>query len=89
MSGGLYLTSANRYLPLAYEIGREIVVYQNPSDCLTKIRSLLADPKRSEEIRAAGLQRARACHTWQHRIEQMIDGLCSLAPDPFPNAFFD
>lgn len=80
MSGGLYLTSANRYLPLVYEIGREIVTYDDPVDCLAQVRKLLADSARSEAIRKAGLERARSCHTWQHRIQQAIDGFCGLPP---------
>jgi glycosyltransferase involved in cell wall biosynthesis len=88
MSGGLYLTSANRYLAHVYDIGREILTYESPADCLTQIRRLLADPDRAETIRAAGLARARAYHTWQHRIQQMIDGFCGLGPNPFSNLDF-
>jgi hypothetical protein len=88
MSGGLYLTSANRYLPHVYDIGREIVTYENQAGCLSRIRELLADPEGAEAIRAAGHARARACHTWQHRVQQMIDGFRGLAPDPFPETAF-
>lgn len=75
MCGCVYLTSANRYVEQVYDVGREILVYRDPADCLRIIRELLADPTRCEAIRTAARRRALASHTWRHRIEYLLAGL--------------
>ena len=71
-SGGLYLTQDNPDLQLVYNVGQEIVTYNNERDCAAKIRQLLADPQHAQQIRIAGHRRALAQHTWQHRFEQIF-----------------
>ena len=72
MSGGLYLTQDNPELALVYDVGDEIVTYSDERDCARKIRSLLMDHKRAQEIRTAGRKRAIADHTWTKRFEQVF-----------------
>ena len=67
MSGGLYLTQHNPELELVYEIGKEIVTYQDVEDCARQIRSLLADEIRAAAIRRAGRERALRDHTYEAR----------------------
>ncbi|NPU83477.1 MAG: glycosyltransferase [Syntrophaceae bacterium] len=72
MSGGLYLTEDHPELARAYDIGREIVTWQNPDDLAAKIRHLLTHPDEAEEIRRRGFERARREHTWERRLETVF-----------------
>jgi spore maturation protein CgeB len=67
MSGGLYLTQHNPELEAVYDVGREILVYRDESDCAETIRALLADPAMAHDIRTRGLARARRDHTYAAR----------------------
>jgi spore maturation protein CgeB len=79
MSGGLYLTEHHDELIPFYEIGREIVTYNDFNELLEKIRWLLSDPEKAEAIRRAGRARALREHTWEMRFEQVFRLLGSLA----------
>jgi len=70
LSGGLYLTQNNPELGLVYEVGREIVVYDDVDDCAARIRRLLEHPDEAAAIRAAGRARALRDHTWEKRFEE-------------------
>lgn len=72
MSGGLYLTQDNPELSLAYDVGKEIVTYQNEKDCNEKIKWLLANPDEADKIREAGRKRALKDHTWERRFEEIF-----------------
>jgi len=72
MSGGLYLTTANPELAHCYDLEKEIVCYDNEEDAACRIRWLLANPERAEEIRCAGHARALKDHTWNVRFEKVF-----------------
>jgi len=72
MSGGLYLTQNNHELELVYDVGNEIVTYNNEKDCAERIRWLLANPDKAQQIRTAGRKRVLAEHTWINRFEQIF-----------------
>ena len=72
MSGGLYLTSYNPELSSCYEVGKEILCYNDKKDCLEKIRDLLSHPEKAEAIRQAGRVRATNEHTWEKRFEKIF-----------------
>lgn len=67
MSGGLYLTQHNPDLERVFDIGREIITYNDETDCAAKVRMLLADPDRAAAIRAAGRARCIHDHTYEAR----------------------
>lgn len=73
MSGSLYLTSDNPDLAEHYDIGSEIAVYRNPSDCVAKLRYYLQNDAERERIAAAGRMRAVRDHTWDARISKIFD----------------
>src|SRR6185503_12002764 len=68
MSGALYLTEDQPELAEYFAIGSEVLTYTDREDLVDKARYYLAHPEQSECIRRAGLLRARAEHTWQHRF---------------------
>jgi len=73
MSGGLYLTEYHAELERAYDLQNEIVTYTDFDDLLAKIRYLLSNPEKAEEIRKKGYQRARNEHTWERRFEKIFN----------------
>lgn len=73
MSGSLYLTTPNPDLAELYDIGREIVVYDDLADCIAKIKYYLGHDTERERIAAAGRIRAIRDHTWDARISRIFD----------------
>jgi hypothetical protein len=67
MSGGLYLTQSNPELLLVYDVGREVLAYEDDADCARTILGLLADPERAALIRHAGRERALREHSYWER----------------------
>jgi len=80
MCGAVYLTSHNPDLKRVYEIGREVVTYRDRRDCLEKVRELLADSSRCENIRRAARLRCEREHTWERRFEDLFDVMGILVP---------
>jgi hypothetical protein len=81
MSGGFYVTQYNPELEEFYDIGREIVCYESPDDLVDKIRYYLEHPQEIEEIRRAGLRRARQEHTWVERFRQAFSAMGIPVPE--------
>jgi spore maturation protein CgeB len=75
MSGALYLTEDQPELAEYFDPGAEVLTYTDRDDLLDKARYYLAHPEQSERIRHAGLLRARATHTWQHRFGELFAAL--------------
>jgi spore maturation protein CgeB len=73
MCGALYLTQANPELAQCFEIGKEIVVYDDERDCAAKIRWLLESPEEADRIRRAGRARALRDHTWDRRFTEAFE----------------
>lgn len=72
MSGGLYLTEYHPELERFYDIGSEIVTYRDFDDLVGKIRFLLSNPEKADEIRRKGWQRARRDHSWEMRFQKIF-----------------
>jgi spore maturation protein CgeB len=70
MSGGLYMVEYMEELAEFFEIGKEIVCYDNREDLADKIRYYLVHESEREAIRWAGYRRCRRDHTWQRRFEE-------------------
>jgi len=73
MSGGLYLTEYHPELEKFYELGKEIVTYNNFDELVKKIQYLLSNPKEGKMIRNKGRQRALNEHTWEMRFEKIFN----------------
>jgi len=82
--GALVLTdTVANGLDELFEIGREIVVYQDDMDLLEKIAYYLAHEEEREAIARAGQARTLREHTYVHRMERLIHLVSSshlLAP---------
>lgn len=66
--GPLYLTEKNDKIGTFYKIGEEIVLYQDWSDLLQKIRYYLSHDTEREAIAQKGRARALKEHTWEKRF---------------------
>jgi len=72
MSGGLYLTQDNPELTSVFDVGREILTYQDEADCARIISELLKYPNRAEAIRRAGRKRCLREHSWEKRFQTVF-----------------
>lgn len=72
MCGAVYLTCEQPDLHRVYEVGNEVVSYRSKEDCLAKIRYLLSDPERCDQIRRAARHRCYRDHTWEGRFQNLF-----------------
>jgi spore maturation protein CgeB len=72
MSGGLYLTEYHPELDKFYDLDSEIVTYKDFDDLVERIRFLLSNPERADEIRRKGFERACREHSWEMRFEKIF-----------------
>jgi spore maturation protein CgeB len=72
MSGGLYLTQDNPELSLVYDVGNEIMIFEDELDCAEKIIWLLAHPDEADKIRQAGEKKALGYHHWKNRFDDVF-----------------
>jgi hypothetical protein len=68
MSGGFYMVEYMEELEEFFDIGREIVCYENRDDLADKIKYYLAHDGEREEIRLRGYERCLRDHTWHKRF---------------------
>ena len=69
MSGGFYMVEYMEELEEFYEIGKEVVCYNDREDLADKIKYYLSHDREREAVRQAGYRRCLRDHTWQKRFE--------------------
>jgi len=72
MSGGFYMVEYMEELKEFFEVGKELVCYQDKNDLAEKIRYYLRHDSEREKIRQAGYRRATCEHTWQKRFRKVF-----------------
>lgn len=70
--GGFLLTDRLPELPEFFELGQEVVCYEDVSDLRNKIKYYLNNAEEREEIAKRGQQKAQKEHTYVHRMEELI-----------------
>ena len=78
MSGSFYLTHANPDLYELYNIGDEIAVYNDISDCVKKAKYYCNHDNERERIAWNGRIRAFKDHTWEIRFKKIINTVLNL-----------
>ena len=68
MSGGFYMVKYMEELEQFYEIGKEIVCYEDDNDLVEKIRFYLKHDHERKAIAKAGRERCLRDHTWKKRF---------------------
>lgn len=61
-----------------FEPEREVLTFSGPHELVEKVRLLLADEALRHRLARAGLTRAWAEHTYQHRVNQIFDSVPAL-----------
>ncbi len=70
--GGFPLTENKKDLSLYFDVGKEIVAYDNADDLKKKIRYYLDHPDERAEIARRGRERVLREHTYKHRMQKML-----------------
>lgn len=73
--GGFQLTDYLPTLETHFAIGREIACYSNVDEAIQLCRFYLENDKLREEIRLAGMKKARENHTYEHRLQEIFSKL--------------
>jgi hypothetical protein len=69
--GALLATDAGINLRTLFEVGTEVVTYDDVDDLAAQLHTLLADDERRTAIARAGQRRTLAEHTYAHRIREL------------------
>jgi radical SAM superfamily enzyme YgiQ (UPF0313 family)/ubiquinone/menaquinone biosynthesis C-methylase UbiE len=68
--GALLITDYKDNLGELFEIGKEVVAYHTPEECIELVRYYLAHPEEAEKIARAGQARTLRDHVYLKRMEQ-------------------
>jgi spore maturation protein CgeB len=71
------IVDASRNVGDFFEVGKEITIYKNENDLVEKIKYFLSHEKERLKIAASAYQKVIDNHTYQHRLQQIIDCLSS------------
>lgn len=71
--GSLLVTDFKSNLNELFEVGKEVVAYENAEDCIEKIRYYLDHESERAAIAASGQQRTLKEHTYFHRMQQLLE----------------
>ena len=58
-----------------FEPEREIAVYKDPEEMIQKAKEILGDSDRAQSMARKARERALSEHTYQHRVQTMLDGI--------------
>jgi glycosyltransferase involved in cell wall biosynthesis len=72
-SGVACLCGKRTGMDAMFEVGREILAFDSPSDAGRRVRELLGDESARRELAEAGRARTLVSHTWARRAGQMLD----------------
>lgn len=71
--GAMLITDFKENLRELFEIGREVVGYRTPEECLEQIRHFLDNDQERDAIGLAGQKRTLREHTYYQRMEALVD----------------
>lgn len=70
--GALLVTDWKENLAEYYDLGTEIVAYRTAEECIERVQYYLKHPAERDTIAAAGQRRTLRCHTWVHRMQELV-----------------
>lgn len=73
MSGAFYMIERSDEIAEFFEVGKEVVCYDDADDLTDKCRYYLTHEAEREAIRKAGHERAMRDHTWQRRLHEAFE----------------
>ena len=80
-TGSFVLTDWREQMDQLFE-PHEIVCYHEPDEAPELARHYLAHPAERRRITQAARQRVLACHTWQHRLQTMLERMREVYGTP-------
>ena len=70
--GVAQVVDARADMPLHFEDGREVLVFENPGQIRGQVKRLLQDDAYRERVASAARQRALSSHTYMHRLTALL-----------------
>lgn len=80
-AGGFVLTDWREQMAQLFE-PQEMACYHEADEAPDMVRHYLAHPQERRRILTAARQRVLACHTWQHRLQTLLDCMRSIYGTP-------
>ncbi|KPA13127.1 glycosyl transferase [Candidatus Magnetomorum sp. HK-1] len=71
--GALLITDYKDNLNEIFEVGKEVVAYRSPEECVDLIDYYMKHPKEAEQIARAGQERTLQDHTYTERMNQISE----------------
>ena len=71
--GGFLIAEYSDELADLFELGHDLESYKTIEELEDKVRYYLDEPEKRLDIARNGLAKVRACHTFDHRVRQIID----------------
>lgn len=71
--GALLLTETTPDNARCFQVGREILIYNAPSDIDAQIQALRSEPEKIQEVARLGQQRTISEHFYHHRLRTLIE----------------
>ncbi len=78
---GFQLVDYRSEMPEVFRVGEEIVCFEDLSDLRYKIRYYLNNPDERKAIAGKAMERVRKDHTYELRMEEMLDTIFSMGYD--------
>jgi spore maturation protein CgeB len=71
--GSCLLTDNKKNIDDLFDINKEVVVYNNPKDCIEKAKWLLKNESERKKIADAGQQKTLKMHTVENRCKLILE----------------
>lgn len=71
--GSLLLTDNKKNISNLFDVGKEIIVYNSPGECLELIDFYLKNDTERQKIALAGQNRTLSEHTWLQKMGELVD----------------
>jgi spore maturation protein CgeB len=75
--GAFLLTDHQEALEEAFDVGREVIVFEDPEEIPDLVRFYLKNPHKRQVIAASARERVLAEHTYQHRLHRIVEQMRS------------
>lgn len=85
-SGGFHLTHHVPGIERVFENGKHLAWYEDPDDCVAKIRHYLSAPEERQRVAQAGHDLATGEHQYYHRVGAILEILAGRATGPVAQA---
>lgn len=82
LAGGFQLTNYVAGLEDYFAVGSEVAIYTTPEECLRQIGRYLEQEGLRQGVRVAGQQRAVRDHTYDRRLEDVLDAIWDAPQRP-------